>query len=129
ALFVEQSVARIVAVRDQVDTRSVDAADAMEPLFRDIAATIRASQPTGDVVLLTNPNASTGVGYFGRFKTLGALYWENVNGLAAAAAIFSARTDDEARALMRSRGVTHVALFSKSDFLLGYFAFAESGAP
>jgi tetratricopeptide (TPR) repeat protein len=128
AVFVSQSVARIVNEDAAVSSRTAEAADAMQPLYRDIAATLRqsSSQP---VVLLSSPNASAGIGYFGGFKTLGTLYWENVAGLSAAAAIFSAHTDDEARALLQARGVTHIALLSNSDFLRGYFAFADAGAP
>jgi tetratricopeptide (TPR) repeat protein len=128
-IFAEQSAARIIVTREQVHTATVTPADAMEPLYRDVAATIRSSQPRGDIVLLTNPNASTAIGYFGGFRTLGTLYWENTAGLAAAASIFSARTDEEARALMRAHGVTHVAMLSKDDFLRAYFELAEPGAP
>jgi hypothetical protein len=128
AVFVEQRVAGIIDKRGDVRDQAMTPADAMEPLFRDVAATIRASQPAGEVVLLTNPNASTGIGYFGRFKTLGTLYWENADGLAAAASIFSARTDDEARALMRTHGVTHVAMISRDNFLRAYLDYARPGS-
>ena len=87
-----------------------------------------AAQPHGDVVLLASPNASTGVSYFGGFKSLGTLYWENAEGLRAAAAIFSARTDDEARSLMRSRGVTHIALIGDAEYLERYLELARPGA-
>jgi hypothetical protein len=127
-VFAEQRVAGIIDKRADVRGQAMTPADAMEPLYRDVAATIRASQPTGDVVLLTNPNASTGIGYFGRFRTLGTLYWENADGLAAAASIFSARTDAEARALMRTHGVTHVAMVSRDNFLRTYLDYARPGS-
>ena len=53
---------------------------------------LRASQPTGEITVLASPNASTTIGYYGRFKTLGTLYWENSAGLKAAASIFGAKT-------------------------------------
>lgn len=127
--FVAQAVSRVLATQRAVDTRTVESADAMQPLYRDIAATLRASQPRGPIVLLASPNASAGIAYFGGFETLGTLYWENVDGLSAAAAIFSARTDEDARALLAARRVTHIALVSKNDFLRGYFAFAEPNSP
>ncbi|MEP6621621.1 MAG: hypothetical protein ABJE47_20000 [bacterium] len=125
ALFVAQAVARIRLTHANVEAGAVTEADATQPLYRDVAAAIRQTQPRGDVVLLASPTASSGVGYFGRFKTLGTLYWENIDGLAAAASIFSARGDDAARALMQQRGVTHIALIGRDDYLREYLHFAE----
>jgi tetratricopeptide (TPR) repeat protein len=125
AIFVEQAVARIRLTRANVATSAVTIADAAQPLYRDVAVAIRATQPTGDVVLLASPNASSGVGYFGGFKSVGTLYWENADGLRAAAAIFSARTDEEARTLMRTRGVTHVAMIGSAEFLAHYLELAR----
>ena len=41
--------------------------------------------------------SASGVGYYGRFRTVGTLYWENYVGLRAAAEIFCA-TDEQGRA-------------------------------
>jgi tetratricopeptide (TPR) repeat protein len=128
AVFAAQAGARIRLTRSNVATGAVSEADATEPLYRDVAAVVRTSQPAGDVVLLASPNASTGIGYFGRFKTLGTLYWENADGLGAAAAIYSARTDDEARRLLADRSVTHIAMIGGGEYLLSYFAYAHPGA-
>ncbi|MEO5816042.1 MAG: hypothetical protein ABIT20_12260 [Gemmatimonadaceae bacterium] len=128
AVFVEQAVARIHLTRANVASSAVTIADAAQPLYLDVAAAIRATQPTGDVVLLASPNASAGVAYFGDFKSIGTLYWENADGLRAAAAIFSATTDDEARALMRARGVTHIAMIGQLEFLGPYLELVHPGA-
>jgi tetratricopeptide (TPR) repeat protein len=101
----------------------------MQPLYRDIAAVLRESQPEGGIVLLANPNASAGISYFGRFQTLGTLFWENAPGLKAAAAIFSARSDDDAARLIRARGVTHIAMISATPFLAEYFRLLHPEAP
>jgi tetratricopeptide (TPR) repeat protein len=106
-----------------------DALDVLEPVYRDIAAALRATQPTGDIVLLASPDGSTGIGYYGRFKTLGTLYWENTEGLKAAAAIYCAERDEEARELMRAHGITHVAVLSKANYLEHYFRLLRPGAP
>ncbi len=127
ALFIGQAVARIRLTRANVDAHAVTIADAAQPLYRDVATSLRATQPDGDLVLLASPNASSGIGYFGRFRTIGTLYWENADGLRAAAAILSARTDLEARVLMRTRGVTHIALIGH-DFLAQYLELAHPGA-
>jgi hypothetical protein len=102
-------------------SRMVNPGEAAEPLARDIAAALRASQPRGDIILLASPDASTLVGYYGRFRTIGTLYWENAEGLKAAAAMMSATDEHEAERLWRARGVTHVALIAKENFIEGYY--------
>ena len=47
--------------------------------------------------------------WFGGFQGVGSLYWENLDGLRAANAIYSAPDPDSARALPARRGVTHLA--------------------
>lgn len=115
------AVQRIAAARAENQRNAVAEVDLLPPLYRDIAARLRDTQPEGDIVLLANPNASTGIGYFGRFRSLGTLYWENAPGLRAAAEIFSARTDEEAFARLRARGVTHIVMLSTTNFLGEYF--------
>jgi hypothetical protein len=121
ALLLVPGYKRYAYPREAVARRNVDPKDAAIALQRDIAAALRASQPQGDIILLAGPNASTQIGYFGRFRTVGTLYWENGDGLKAAAAMFSARDDGEAQRLLRERRVTHVALVSKDDFIREYY--------
>ena len=119
-LLVPSGIERIASTRRLVRDGIVDERDILQPLYRDIAATLRASQPEGDITLLASPNASVGIGYYGSFKTIGTLFWENAPGLKAAAAIFSARSDDDAAALVRARGITHIAIVSTASFLSEY---------
>src|SRR5581483_11249045 len=100
---------RYFGAEAEVAKRVVSPKDATGALMRDVAAVLRASQPTGDIVVLASPHASTSVGYYGRFKTLGTLYWENIDGLKKAASIFAAQSDAEAARLLRQYGVTHIA--------------------
>jgi tetratricopeptide (TPR) repeat protein len=67
------------------------------------------------------------VGYFGRFKTLGTLYWENNDGLKAAGAILSASSDEEAAQLIRKHKVTHIAMISEENFVEPYFRLLKGG--
>jgi tetratricopeptide (TPR) repeat protein len=120
-LFVPNAVTRYVGAISDLKARRVSPKDALAALNRDIAATLRGSQPTGDIVLLSSPNGSVGVGYYGRFKTLGTLYWENNDGLKSAAAILGARDDREAATLIRAHGVTHVAIISEENFISEYY--------
>lgn len=129
ALFLPAALARIAAVRGDVRAGIVDARDILQPLYRDIAGVLRTTQPRGDIVLLASPNASAGIGYFGDFKSLGTLFWENTAGLKAAAAIYSARTDEEAARLIRERGVTHVVAIPSASFHVEYFQLLHPGAP
>jgi len=128
-LLLPAGFARIVAVRSDVRAGIIDRRDILQPLYRDLAAALRASQPDGDVVLLASPNASAGIAYFGNFKSLGTLFWENTPGLKAAAAIYTARTDDDAAQLIRERGITHVVVIPSASFHVEYFQLLHPGAP
>jgi hypothetical protein len=112
-----------------VEAGAVAPQDALQPLFRDIAAALRASQPTGEIILLASPLGSTAVGYYGRFKTIGTLYWENAAGLKAAARIFSAPASAEAAALIKAHGITHIAMISEQNFIGSYFELLHPDAP
>lgn len=131
-LFLPSAASRYLAARSAAEQRRVSPADAQMALSRDIAAVLRASQPQGEIVLLASPNASATIGYYGRFKTLGTLYWENGDGLKAAARIFSAASAEEAAKLARGRGVTHIAIVSEENFIAQYYRLlhpdASSGA-
>ncbi len=121
ALFIPGAVMRTLSSSEQVKLRQVSPKDANAALARDLAVTLRASQPTGDIVMLASPNASTQIGYYGRFKTLGTLYWENSAGLKAAAAILGARSETEAANLIRAHKVTHIALLAEENFIAQYY--------
>ncbi len=120
-LFIPNVVKRYTGSKSDIVARRVAPKDAANMLARDIAATLRASQPEGDIVLLASPNASNAIGYYGRFKTLGTLYWENNDGLKAAAAIFAAPNEQAAAKLLRERKVTHIAIVSDENFIGQYY--------
>jgi tetratricopeptide (TPR) repeat protein len=119
---------RISGGLDDLRVRRVSPRDAQSALNRDIAAALRATQPSGDIVMLSSPNSSTAIGYYGRFKTLGTLYWENNEGLKAAAQILSARSEDEAAKLIKAHGVTHLAILSEENFISQYFELLNPSA-
>ncbi|MEY2878815.1 MAG: hypothetical protein RLZZ15_1195 [Verrucomicrobiota bacterium] len=127
--FVPATVWHIGRIAGPVRQRIVANDDAVQPVYRDVAGALRAAQPTGEIVLLASPNASVSIGYYGRFKTLGTLYWENTAGLRAAAEIFSAETDEEALRLFRRHGVTHLAIISRENYFAEYFALLRPDAP
>jgi hypothetical protein len=120
---------RLNTMASRVRAGVVAPQDALQPLFCDIAGVLRGSQPTGDIVLLSSPLGSTGVGYYGRFKTIGTLYWENEAGLKTAARIFSSPTSADAGALIRAHGITHIAMISEQNFIASYFELLHPHAP
>lgn len=117
--------------RQYADNRrgAADRMDAFQPLYRDIAAILRIAQPHGRIVVLASPNASASIAYYGRFQAIGTLYWENLAGMKAAAEILAATSADEARRLVRARGITHVVMLSEEHFLAEDFALLHPGAP
>ena len=129
ALYFPGLVQRMSSTAGDVKMRRVSPRDALNALYRDIAGAIRASQPAGNITLLASPNGSTSIGYYGRFSTLGTLYWENRDGLKSAAAIFSAKPDQEAIQLLRTHGVTHIAIVSDENFIQQYFELLHPGTP
>ena len=119
-LFLPGGWDRYYSAHASLVARVVSPAEAQLALARDVAAVLRMTQPTGDITLLSSPNGSTSVGYYGRFRTLGTLYWENAEGLKAAARILSTPDDAEAERLIRARHVTHIAMFVDENFIEPY---------
>ena len=75
--------------------------------------------PPGAIVL-ASPNLTTALNFHGGLRGLGTLDWENKGGLAAAVRIASATSQEEARALISQRGVTHIVIPSWDNFLDEY---------
>lgn len=127
-LYVPSTIGRIREALGQTAHASIDPRDALQPLYRDVAGALRASAPTADVTVLSSPNSSVSIGYYGLFKTIGTLYWENNEGLKIAARIFSAHEDKDAAALIRARRITHIAMISEQNFIGPYYALLHPGA-
>jgi tetratricopeptide (TPR) repeat protein len=104
----------------------VQIGETMQLLYRDMAEALRKAGADERSVVLASPNASVGVGYYGRLRSVGTLYWENRAGLKTAAEVFGARDEAEAEARIKAAGITHVALVSSYDFLPEY-AYALDG--
>ncbi|MBC8011569.1 MAG: hypothetical protein H7067_15900, partial [Burkholderiales bacterium] len=89
-------------------------------VVRDVAWALHSATDPKHAVVLSGPTTSTQLAYFGGFRVLGTLYWENLAGLRAAAAIFGAPDSAEALRLCQHHGVTHLVLFSWDDFGAAY---------
>jgi hypothetical protein len=95
-------------------------------LHRDLAKTLLQSANGKPITLLSSPNSSCLLSTFGGFKTIGTLYWENVEGLQTAAHMLNAQSDEEALAMLKEHGVTHVAFMSWENFIGPYFQIIHS---
>ncbi len=127
-LYVPTAALRLTGALEDSAKRNVALRDVNCTLFRDIAQVIRQSQPQGEITLLSSPNGSTGIGYYGDFRTLGTLYWENLAGLKAAASVLAANTDEEAARRIQELGITHLALVSEENFISQYYLLEHPGA-
>ncbi|MFY8269474.1 MAG: hypothetical protein ACOVLK_08755 [Terrimicrobiaceae bacterium] len=90
-------------------------------LHRDMAKKFLENAQGRPVTVLSSPNSSCLLSTFGGFKTIGTLYWENVDGLKSAAHALNAQSPDEALALLQKHGVTHVSLMTWENFIGPYF--------
>jgi hypothetical protein len=99
----------------------VGAGQILALLHRDVAETILQSASGKSITVLSSPNSSCLLATFGGFKTVGTLYWENVQGLKTAAQMLNAQSDDEALAMLLKHGVTHVYFMSWENFIGPYF--------
>ena len=108
------------AVRGTVRTGELTRDNVQALAERDVAQWLRLRAGRDPVVVLSSPATTTPLIYYGGLRGLGTLYWENRDGLKHAAAIFAAPTPDEAYALVRRYGVTHIVLMSWSLFTEDY---------
>jgi len=90
--------------------------DDRQLFLRQCAAALRTRLPA-DAVIWSTPNTSLDLVFYGGFRTLGTLYWENRAGLEVMSSLAAATTDAEAEALIRRHGVTHLVLFTEDDVL------------
>jgi hypothetical protein len=107
--------------------------DLTQVVARDLAHKLRGRLGAERGVVASGPATTTLLIWFGGFRGIGTLYWENHGGLEAAADLFaspvgdSAGTDD-AYESARALGVTHIVLFSWSPFATEY-ALLANGLP
>lgn len=89
----------------------LDQSDPPQEIARDASWWLRRRIGGDSAIVLTSPNATTWMAYYGGFRGIGSLYWENADGLRAATEMVEAPTADSLRGLLAVRGVTHVVLY------------------
>jgi len=92
----------------------------MEIVTRDAAQRLRARLGSDIGVTVSGPTTTTWMTYWGGLKGLGTLYWENLDGLKADMAVYSAPSAEEAYAQIKKYGVTHIAIYSWDPFYKEY---------
>ncbi len=104
---------------------NIGAGSAFMVLVRDTAQTLRRMNGDRPMRVLSGPTTSTWLSFYGGMQTVGTLYWENIEGLKASASIYAAKTEDEALEKLKSRGITHVVIFSIDEFSAPYIRLAR----
>jgi hypothetical protein len=113
------------SITTTADVAVVPLSELKSLLPRDVAYWLRARVGDNRGVVLTDPASSTLMSYYGGFVTVGTLYWENAAGLKRAAAIYNAASEAEAYQLIREAGVSHIVIFSWSDWSDAYTRLAR----
>lgn len=103
--------------------------DVFHLVERDVAHRLRLRAGTRPLVVASTPDATTALIYSANARGLGTMYWENAAGLRTAAALFAARSADEAHAIIRHTGVTHVLLYSWDEAEHDYVRLARGLGP
>jgi tetratricopeptide (TPR) repeat protein len=91
-------------------------ADYFQAVVRDVAHWLRQRVGETRVAVLSGPSVGSMLAYHGGFRAEGSLYWENLGGLKDASAIFSASDPEQARALLKSRGIGYIVIVSWDAF-------------
>lgn len=96
----------------QAEGPQVGPAEMRELGARDVARWLRQRAGTDSVAVLSDPTTTTQLVYFGGFRGVGTLYWENLEGIRTTMQVAGAASPAEAESLIRQRGITHVVAFS-----------------
>jgi len=103
--------------------------EARHLLLREIAEWIKRRSPGRELTFLSSPNSSLMSTYFGRAKGVGTLYWENNEGLKAAAHMLGSLSDEESFKLIKERGITHIIFVTWENFIVQYHQLIHPGCP
>jgi hypothetical protein len=89
-------------------------------IARDLSHRLLQASPDDLPTVLTGPTTSTELNYYGGIRTLGTLYWENLEGLKRAALIFAAPDEATFRKLIEQAGITHILVSTWDNFGKAY---------
>ena len=104
-VFAVLVVSPLLAVRAPFVRPNVDV------ISRDASLWLRRRIGDQPSVILAGPTATAHMTWFGGFRGIGTLYWENLDGLRTSTEIYSAPDEGSARALLGKYGVTHLVFY------------------
>lgn len=116
-------------VRGMGQARTMDMQDVHRLAERDVAQWLRLRVGRTPAIVASTPATTNHLIYYGGLRGLGTFYWENTAGFKHAAAVFSAPTPAEARALLRRYDVSYLVLLSWDPFADNYVRFYRDLAP
>ena len=96
-------------------------------LQRQFAQGLGALNTNGAIRVMAGPHMAARLWYYGRIPDVDSYYWENLDGLRAAADFFAAQSDDEAWRIVRTRGITHAVLPPSAELVQMFYA-VKNGA-
>jgi len=96
---------------------------------RDVAHWLQKRAGGERAIVATAPGVTTNLAFHGHLGGLGTLYWENLDGLKAAADLYAAPSAEAAYEIARRRQITHVVLFSWDGFAAAYVRLALKLSP
>lgn len=96
---------------------------------RETAYRLRALGGAKTPVVAAGPTVTTWMMYFGGMKGLGTLYWENLAGLQAAAALYAARSPEEAKEIIKRHGIDWIVFLWLEPFAAEYPRLLEGLPP
>ena len=96
-------------------------------LQRQFAQGLRALNTNGTFRVMAGPHMAARLHAYGGIPDVDSYYWENLDGLRAAAGFFAAADDAEALRIVRERGITH-AVLPPSPELVRMFSVVQHGS-
>ncbi len=94
---------------------NVSQIEQLEIISRDVAQRLRDRVGDQPVVVASGPTSSTWLIYYGGLQGLGTYYWENLAGMKANAAIYGARTPEQALKIILEHHIRYLVIFSWVD--------------
>jgi tetratricopeptide (TPR) repeat protein len=76
--------------------------------IRNLAHTLKSGDPTKQKIFVSDASVALWFAYFGGMRSVGTLYWENLNGLKTAGELFSAKTEEEAKEIIQRNEISYI---------------------
>ncbi len=76
--------------------------------IRNLAHTLKSAAPTEQKIVVSDASVALWFAYFGGMRSVGTLYWENLQGLKTAGELFSSKTEEEAKAIIQRNEISYI---------------------